>query len=90
MGQVGNNQDINLVMSSMSRESCRPIYRLNIVGVVICDSSVISLIAIGCGSSHRFHRKCILLQRKAAKSIPPEAHKVKSEIGVIHMSICSI
>ena len=30
------------------------------------------------------------IQRKATKSIPPEAHNVKSEIGVIHMSICSI
>ena len=78
MGQVGNSQDINMVMSSMSRESCRHIDRLTIVGVVICDPSVISLIAIGCGSSHRCHIKCIPLQRKAAKSIPPEANKATS------------
>ncbi len=74
MGQVGNSQYNNMVMSSMSGESCRHIERLKIVGVVICDPRVISLIAIGCGSSHRFHRKCIPLQRKASKSIPPEAH----------------
>ena len=74
MGQVGNSQYNNMVMSSMSGESCRHIERLNIVGVVICDPRVISLIAIGCGSSHRFHRKCISLQMKASQSIPPEAH----------------
>ena len=51
-----------MVMSSMSGESCRHIERLKVVGVVICDPRVISLIAIGCGSSHRFHRKCIPLQ----------------------------
>ena len=78
MGQVGNSQDINMVMSSMSGESCRHIERLKVVGVVICDPRVISLIAIGCGSSHRFHRQCIPLQRKAAKPIPPEAHKAIS------------
>ena len=74
MGQVGNSQNINMVMSSMSEESCRYIERLTVVGVVIFDPRVISLIAIGCGSSHRFHRKCIPLHMKAAKSIPPEAH----------------
>ena len=63
-----------MVMSSMSGESCRHIERLRVVVVVICDPGVISLIAIGCGSSHRCHIKCIPLQRKAAKSIPPEAH----------------
>ena len=78
MGQVGNSQHNNMVMSSMSGESCRHIERLKVVGVVICDPRVISLIAIGCGSSHRCHRKCIPLQRKAAKSISPEAHKAKS------------
>ena len=78
MGQVGNIQDNNMVMSSMSRDSCRHIGRLTIVGVVICDPRVISSLAIGCGSSHRFHIKCIPLQRKAAKSIPPEAHKATS------------
>ena len=74
MDQVVNIHTNNMVMSSMSGESCRHIERLNIVGVVICDPRVISLIAIVCGSSHRFHRKCIPLQRKASNSIPPEAH----------------
>ena len=78
MDQVGNCQDNNMVMSSMSGESCRHIERLTVVVVVICDPGVISLIAIGCGSSHKFHRKCIPLQRKTATSIPPEAHKAKS------------
>ena len=67
-----------MVMSSMSGESCRHIERLKVVVVVICDPGVISLIAIGCGFSHRFHRQCMYTQRMAAKSNPPEAHKVKS------------
>ena len=67
-----------MVMSSMSVESCRHIERLKVVVVVRCDPGVINLIAIGCGSSHRCHRKCIPLQRKAAKSIPPEVHKATS------------
>ena len=67
-----------MVMSSMSVESCRHRERLTVVVVVICDPGVINLIAIGCGSSHRFHRKCRPLHRKAAKSIPPEAHKATS------------
>ena len=78
MDQVGNIQGNNMVMSAMSGESCRHIDRLKVVGVVICDPRVISLIAIGCGSSHRFHRKCIPLQMKAAKSIPPESHNATS------------
>ena len=78
MGQVGGSQYINMVMSSMSGESCRHIERLKVVGVVICDPRVISLIAIGCVSYHRCHRKCRPLQRKAAKPIPPEAHKATS------------
>ena len=90
MGQVGNSQDTNLVMSSMSEESCRHIERLTVVVVVICDPGVISLISIGCGPSHRCHRKYMYIQRKAAKSNPPEAHKVTFGISVIHMSICSI
>ena len=67
-----------MVMYSMGGESCRHIGKLKFVVVVICDPGVISLIAIGCGSSHRFHRKCIPIQRKAAKSIPPEVHKATS------------
>ena len=78
MGQVGSSQYNNMVMSSMSGESCRHMERLKIVGVVICDPGVISLIAIGCGSFHRCHRQCIPLQRKAAKPMPPEAHKAES------------
>ena len=78
MGQVGNSQDNNIVMSSMSGESCRHIERLKVVVVEICDPGVISLIAIAGGSYHRFHRKCIPLQIKAATSIPPEAHKATS------------
>ena len=78
MGQVGNSQDNNMVMSSMNVESCRHRERLKVVVVVICDPGVINLIDIGCGSPHRFHRKCIPLQRKAAKSIPPEVHKATS------------
>ena len=74
MGHVGNRQDNTMVMSSMGGESCRHIERLKVLVVVICDPGVISLIAIVCGSSHRFHRKCIPLQRKASNSIPPEAH----------------
>ena len=90
MGQVGNSHDTNMVMSSMSGESCRHIDRLTVVVVVICDPRVISLIAVGCGSSHRFHRQCMYIHRKAAKSNPPEAHKVTYGICFIHMSICSI
>ncbi len=78
MGQVGNSKYPNMVMSSMSGEPCRHIERLKVVVVVICDPRVISLIAIGCGSSHRCHRKCVYIQRKATKSIPPEAHKATS------------
>ena len=87
MGQVGNSQDNNIVMSSMSGESCRHIERLQVVVAVLCDPRVISLIDVGCGSSHRFHRKCVYIQRKAAKPSPPDAHKVKSGICFIHMSI---
>ena len=65
-----------MVMSSMSGESCRHMERLKLVGVVICNPGVIVVMVIGCGSSHRFHIKCIYIQRKAAKSNPPEAHKV--------------
>ena len=90
MGQVGNIQDNKMVMSSMSGESCRHIERLTVVVVVICDPRVISVIAVECGSSHRWHRQCMYIQRKAAKSNPPEAHKVNSVICVIHMSRCSI
>ena len=90
MDQVGNSQDNTMVMSSMSGESCRHIEILKVVVVVICDPGVISLISIGCGSSHRCHRKYMYIQRKAAKSNPPEAHKVNSVICFIHMSICSI
>ena len=64
--------------------------KLHFVVVVICDPGVISLIVIGCGSSHRFHRQCMYMHRKAATYNPPEAHKVTCGIGVIHMSICSI
>ena len=64
--------------------------KLNFVVAVFCDPGVISLIVIGCGSSHRFHRKCMYIHRKAATSNPPEAHKVKSGICVINMSGCSI
>ena len=74
MGQVGNSHDNNMVMSFMGGESRRHIGNLEFLVVVLCDPRVISLIAIGCGSSHRFHRKCIPLQRKASNSIPPEAH----------------
>ena len=90
MGQVGNSQDNNMVMSSMGGESCRHIEILTCVVVVICGPGVISLIAIGCGSSHRFHIKCMYIQRKAAKPNPPEAHNVQSGICFIHMSRCSI
>ena len=90
MGQVGNRQDNNLVMYYMSGESCRHIERLTVVVVVICDPGVISVIASGCGSSHRCHRKCMYIQRKAANSNPPGAHTVTSVISFIHMSRCSI
>ena len=90
MGHVGNSQDNNRVMYSMGEESCRHIIKLKFVVVVICDPGVISLIAIGCGPSHRFHRQCMYIQRKATKPNPPEDHKVMSGICVIHMSRCSI
>ena len=90
MGQVGDSQYNKMVMSFMGGESCRHIYKLKNVVVVICDPGVISIIAIGCGSSHRCHRMCMYIQRKAAKPNPPEAQKVKSGIGFIHMSRCSI
>ena len=64
MGQVGNIQDNNMVMYSMSGESCKHIERLKVVVVVICDPGVISFISIGCGSSHRFHRQCMYIHKE--------------------------
>ena len=66
MGQVGSSQDNNMVMHSMSGESCRHTESLKFVGVVFCDPGVISLIAIGCGSSHRFNRKCMYIHKEGS------------------------
>ena len=90
MGQVGTSQDNNMVMSSMGGESRRHIDNLKVLVVVICDPRVISLISIGCGSSHRFHNQCMYIQRKAATSNPPDAYNATFVFSVIHMSICSI
>ena len=78
MGQVGNSQAHNMVMSSMSGESCRHIERLKVVGCCNMWPNSHQFKAIGCGSSHRCHRKCIPIHMKATTSIPPRAHKAKS------------